>query len=321
MNASKYAYGFVKSRCIKDNILDKSILYEVDKAPLQDVVSILSNTIYREGLVIYSNKPIMLMLDYAITHSFSKVIEKLLLTPLPYSDKKLLQLILSRNVMENLKLLLEAHASNIEFEEIKDKLIFLNNFNEHVAKSIFETPTAEVINSFRILPFSISDDDISDLFNINIAYVRALYYNAMKINDIRLKKLLYNEIDRNNAILLIKSKISNIEINVDSIFKGNISKDKLIQIYRSGSLEELAEELGLADAYNAYLSSGWLTYFDLEMDKKLKDITKQFSSEVLTLGSIISIYYLKYFETRLLRLIIRSKEHGFNLDFSRWYNV
>jgi V/A-type H+-transporting ATPase subunit C len=336
-----YAYANARVKTMQSDLLSRAKIESL--ASMKDfgeIIHELNETVYKEDLtslsVKYSNAD---LLEAAINRHLVRVF-KTVLALTPEDAKDVMALILGKWDIHNIELIISSKALGYSFGPQSD--VFL--------VSSYDYPLGPIAGalSYYDLKNLIDMKDISGvvewverryggdfepylekyrsegnigplLLEIELVYLRKLIASVQEKagTEMRVLSVLKARIDEKNIVALLKGKERNFNIQDISKFTvegGNLNKAFLNELYRSGTVEELVENLrsyyDLTEALPEYKQRG-LVAIENALNKRI--IQRSINSLKVappSLSSVVGYVMLKELEVENLTKIIRGKENG-----------
>jgi len=345
--ALKYGYSNARVRGMKGLLLSSNYLDELIKVPtIPEMAELLQRTHYKEHIAALSLKHSgSSLIELAAGRHFVEVVNRVRHFT-PKSDKQILNGLLKRWDLLNLKVVLIAMRSGKSFDEIKDYLFSLGSMSiedfgkiakaddEQLLKVIKSTPIGKELFSLSMKSFSkrmLESFNESIKKKDNFAQVQIIlgiygYLFAEKAlestnRDVKkILKILRNEIDAKNILIIERiKKYKKTKYDNQSIPKylisGGASKSLIDEILLSKDLDTTAKILSKRFKEFTVKSKSELSLVDLEIafEKALAyEKSKIFFQSNLSIGVILGFLLLKEEEMNNLRKIAMAKELGFS---------
>ncbi|MGC8571698.1 MAG: V-type ATPase subunit [Candidatus Micrarchaeia archaeon] len=328
-----YSYSNTRVKAMKSKLLNKEILDDIARLNnIPQILAVLLKTDYKENIEKYGNIEIETeMIDYSLNQSLSDAAEKLVrITPNP--EKTIIESIVSKWDMYNIKLIIHAKATNKSYEEIKQLIIKSKKIPDFAIKeALNQNSFYDTINELSsIIPYkklltTVNEvyKKTSDIVKVEDTVDKYFFDEYSKIVPLIEKeskesaKIIKLDIEIRNILMLIRAKKYDLdEAKLKELLTQNgvTSINNLIELYKaSKNFKELIEGIttfNLADIYKKYENP---SLFDLEIYMKkifFKKINSLIAHSVLSIGAIIEFYYLKDFEISILRALINSKKYN-----------
>jgi V/A-type H+-transporting ATPase subunit C len=330
-----YGYSNTRVKAMKANMLSKEKINEIlQMENLSQIIALLLKTDYKEdieefgGLNIYTN-----LIDFALNKHIARTVEKLIRIT-PKREKEVIEKLLVKLDLYNLKLILYSKATNKSYDSIRKYIIESSKIPNIIIKEALEQSTLDdAINKLiKKTPYKKILESIKEIYkkSNNIEEVEEIvdrYFfeefgkNAKIIEkySINAAKIIAMDVEIRNLLMLIRSKKYNLseEQLKQLLIPYGITKTKeLLYIYEnSKDLKELINNIksfDLREVFNKYEKENKrLLTFEISMKNQLfKKIKILLAHEVLSIGTIIYFFYLKEREVLNLRIIINSKIYG-----------
>ena len=345
--ATKYGYSNARVKGMKGLLLKGSEMDELLKVKTMDaVVELLQRTHYKDDLaqlsLLYKGSTLV---ELAAGRHFGRLARKILKLS-PKSDRKIVQALLKRWDIQNLKTVIGAKRSGKKFEEIKPYLVAVGSLSESDLERISKAEDRMVFDEIRATGFG--KEMLSESTNMFTAGTWEVMRGAVKSMDnlLQMQALLdeyaYVYIDRNlisgskdvqGIKRLFKKEIDakNIAI-IERVKARGIDKAKIKKYMIKGGTLNDATMNALIDAkdFNAVISiaKSKLSGLDIGADnvKNIVDLEislekaiareklRAFYRSVLSIGILLGFLLLKEEELHNLRKIAKGKEFNIPED-------
>ncbi len=304
---------------------------------MSSLLSILNQTNYSKMISNYGGNNLNnSLIDFALSEDLAKSMASVMrLTP--NSDKTILKGIIGRWDLHNIKIAIEAKASNSSYEKISSYVIDYGEHNKLAVKEIMKEDSIEhilqrfMINSkySSILQEALNTysktKKVSDVINkINLLYYKSLSKSMRQLstNGEVATRIIRLEIDMRNILTLIRGRavlLDFSQIQEAIIENGNLTDDELKKIFTSSdSMESMISKITLFDlksALSQYKKTKRIIGFEISMRSSISKLAlKILTNSVLSLTTVIAYVYLKEIELSVLRALIKSKEYNLNSD-------
>jgi len=343
--AMKYGYSNARVKGMKGLLLKQADMDELVRVKSIDaVVELLERTHYKEELtqlsLMYRGSTLV---ELAAAKHFAKVARKILKT-CPKDDKKILDSLLKRWDVLNLKTVIGAKRLGKKFDEIKPYLVPVGSFTERDLQKIFEAEERAVFEEIRRTDFG--KEMLAESTALFTAGSWDIFRNAVKNMDslLQLQALLdayaYRYVDKHlssnskdiqNIRILFKKEIDakNIAI-IERLKVRGMAKEKIKEyLIKGSSFKEVTINSFIESKdFSSALGIAKRRFAGLEIEEgKIKDISgfeialekaialekvHAFYRSVLSIGSLLGFLLLKEEELNNLRKISKGKE--FNLS-------
>ncbi len=342
----KYGYSNVRVRGMKGLLLTQQFLDElISVRAISAMAELLQRTHYKEDINYYSLKyRDSAVVELAAIRHFGKIARKIKKFA-PSDDIEIINALLMKWDLLNLKMIINAKRIGKTFEEIRPYLINTGTINEsdyeRIAKAdemeLFEeikktslgeemlSSSTEHFNRSMFDAFRSSLKSMDKFFQLQTildAYIYLFMDKGLKSSDkdVELvRKLLRLEIDAKNILLIErlkahgvdKKKIRNFLIKGGTLFDLFIEKlieaDDLKKTY--GLLQTRFPKLIARKSSEKECSS--LTDLEIILEKVIAyEKVKTFHQSILSIGVLLGFLLLKEEEVNNLRKIAKAKEFG-----------
>lgn len=300
---------------------------------MQTLLSILNQTNYSKLLSNYGNNDSKdSLIDFALSDDMARSMASVMrLTP--NSDKKIMKGIIGRWDLHNIKIVLEAKASNTPYENISSYIVDYGEHNKLAVKEIMKEDSIEhIIQRFMInskysnilqeaLNTYMKTKNVSDTINkINLLYYKSLSKSMRQLstNGETASRIIRLEIDMRNILTLIRGRAVNLDysqIQEAIIENGTLTEDELKKIFTSSdSMESMISKITIFDLKTPlmqYKKNKRIIGFEITMRSFIfKLALKTLTQSVLSLTTVIAYVYLKEIELSVLRAVIKSKKYN-----------
>ncbi|MFH2105965.1 MAG: V-type ATPase subunit [Candidatus Micrarchaeota archaeon] len=344
--AMKYGYSNARVKCMKGLFLKPGFLDELIKVKsIPAMAELLERTNYKEDLTALSLKYHgSELIELAARKHFSRVVKKVI-SFTPRGDKKIVEGLLKRWDLLNLKIILNGVQKGKRFEDMKDKIFPLglmsvkhfekisnstvDTFFDAIKSSSFGKEILSVSSQyFNKRMFEAFKDTLKkgDQFTqIQVlldvyGYMIAEKYLALSTMDIsKIRGLLRNEIDAKNILIIerlkTRKKYDANAIREHLIVGGSLRSQLVNEIINSKNLSTTAVLLSKKFRGFVLPSKDNMSLVDLEvaLEKAIAyEKLKVFSNSVLSVGVILGFLLLKEEEIKNLGKIAMAKEFGFS---------
>ncbi len=342
IKTSVYGYANARVHGMKGLLLTKTNYEELANVKSIDaMVELLQKTHYKEHLleatVKYSDS---LLVESASGKHYAAIVKKLRKIT-PKGDKEIIDALLMKWDVINLKTVIASKKTNSTFQEILPKLIYAGSLSPNVLESIHEAK--DILNELKKTDFgrelfaqSIKTVGLERLSKFKKALSKTDEYSQIQamldtfsyflmekylqpyISDPDVRKifeLLRKEIATKNILIIQRLKKSNIK-------DGNLMEKYLIS---GGSLDPRAKSIltsstkkeDVLRVIKKYLPSfnteniDDLISLEIDLQKALsKEKIKIFHRTILSIGTILGFLLIKEEEMNNLRKIAKAKEFG-----------
>ncbi len=304
---------------------------------MSSLLSILNQTNYSKMLSNYGGSNLKdSLIDFALSEDMAKSMASVMrLTP--NSDKTILKGIIGRWDLHNIKIVLEAKATNSSYEKISSFIIDYGEHNKLAVKEIMKEDSIEhILQRFMInsnyssilqeaLNTYMKTKKVSDTINkINLLYYKSLSKSMRQLstNGEIASRIIRLEIDMRNILTLIRGRALSLDyaqIQEAIIENGNLPQEELKKVFTSSdSMESMVSKITIFDlktALTQYKKNKRIVGFEISMRSSIfKLALKTLTHSVLSLTTVIAYVYLKEIELSVLRAVIKSKEYNLNSD-------
>ena len=326
--ALKYGYSYSRVSAMKGLLLSKAQLIELVKSQTpQTMMELLQKTSYKqdisEAAIVRSGFSI---LELACAKNFAKTAQKLIKIA-PKNDKKLVEGLLIRWYLLNLKIIMQAKAGNETYEQIEPKLFvpdretkleiqkILNATDKDLARTIKASRFGKLLFSKWDL-FTEAFSSVQKFFELESIFDSSIYSIADEIlsgnpNAKKIREVLKKEVDSKNILLALrmkKMKLPKQKIKSNMLQGGFLTYKKLENIYDAKNLSDISPYLAEFGAVE--LTSENLVDLEISLEKFIAiSKTNAFRRSILSVGSILGFLLIKEQEVTNLRKIIKAKEH------------
>ncbi len=344
--ALKYGYANARVRGMKSTLIKPAYLDELIKVKtLSAMVELLERTRYKNELVSLSLKyKGSALIELACARDFA-VIARKLTKMAPKEDVKLVQALLKRWDVLDLKTLLNARRAGKTFEEIEPYLLLVGDLsradfekiaradNDHILEEIKKTELGKQMLSqnmksinksfMELLKKSItSADTFFQLQTLLDAYACVFVDSSFTTNnpDVeQVRKVFRKEMDAKNIVIIERMKAKKMdrkEIGNYLIPGGTLDKSTSDSIISSESLQDTIKiARGKLRGLPATGDKPTLTDFEIALEKAIAaEKLKVFSRSILSIGVILGFILLKEEELNNIRKIAKAKEFNIPED-------
>lgn len=339
--ALKYGYSNARVKAMKGLLLKQNTLEELIKVgTIEAMVEILQRTGYRNDLadasVNYSGSD---LIEMAASKNFARVVQKLVRI-VPKDDRPLLEALLVKWDLLNLKTMMHAKLLKRGYEDVKHQLFCVGGLNENDFKRIMKAEEREILreirrtklgeqmlsssteafsrsmwetfnNALRNLDTFTQTETIVDAYSYMLMD-KALAESGGKV-AFYIRDLLRLEIDEKNIMIIERLKKHGVEkkrIQETLIKGGTLSRRTLDRIIEAKDLAS-AVKIIRSKFRRLELPEGDVSLTDLEIALE-KSLAAQkvlaFHRVNLSVGVLIGFLLLKEEEMSNLRKISKSKE-------------
>ncbi|MEM3373596.1 MAG: V-type ATPase subunit [Candidatus Woesearchaeota archaeon] len=326
-------YTYARVSAMKGLLLKKNDYEKLLKLELNEIIKFL-----QEGT--YSNEINELALKYQglklIERALNKNLSKILTKIRQISDieiQPLIDMYLKRYDYYNIKTLLRAKYSNLNFEEIEDLLIPVSSLNKNNLKKLYQKQIINILVDSKLLPNSIAKEEISKYENtkdlssientLDFFYYKSTLQLSQKIPEEGklFKEFFEHEISIYNLKLILK-KIA-FELDKREIEKYIINGSKIFSIQQIKNLIN-------SQSYESFYNEFKKTYYGKFIDFKEKDLLKYevlfenfllkkrnllSHQHPLTVDTILGFMFQKETEVKNLKVIVKSKSLQLESDY------
>jgi len=335
----KYGYSNARVKAMKGLLLKPAFLDDLVRCGSSEaMIELLQRTIYKghfaEESARYSGSE---LIELAASSSFAETVDKLLRIT-PESDKKVLQALLLKYGILNLKTIMHAKKLGKEYGEVKPHLFPAGGLTEDDIRRIMKSddrglyreikrtelgrhvlaPSTARFSKRMYSNFSKamhSVDAFMKMESVIDAYVYLLMDSAFAESEGRdvaeIRQIMKREIDAKNIMIIERlKKHGRKKIHEHLIHGGTLSEVLINRIIES---KDLAQTINLVKAKFRKLELAGEDLSDLEIafEKAIAaQKTLAFHRGMLSVGVIIGLLLLKEEEVNNLRKIAKAKEFG-----------
>lgn len=331
-------YELARIRGFKRDLLAPE-LYErlIDTITVEDVVTILSETCYRDDITaalidIPGYSGIERGLKTNLAHSFSEIFAFT-----SQDAKPLVRVLFGRFDLSNIKSILRGKHVGATVAEVMDAVLPAGELTEPLLARLAEQPDVKsVVNllSSWFSPFAyplrgalIKYSETGNLLDLELPLDVYFYQKSFEelnkygtdMNALLLKEFLQMEIDFTN--ILTSLRLSKDVVSPDTAMEYFIQdgrkfgEDKYNQMVNAEEPEKILEvvagtpyQKAIEDGLRKFASNGLVSSFQRALEEfMVRSANKLFLVDPLTIGVVIAYVWTKYNEVVNLRIIIRGK--------------
>jgi V/A-type H+-transporting ATPase subunit C len=334
--ALKYGYSNARVKAMKGLLLKAAFLDDLIKcSSIEAMIELLQRTPYKgefaEDSVRYTGSEII---EIAASKNFAKTVEKLIRIT-PEKDKKILNALLLKYGLLNLKTIMHAKKIGRSYEEVKPHLLPAGGCTEEDIRRIMK---ADKGSFFREVKRTVlgqqmlavqSERTMWDKFNTAMhsmdaffqmetiidSYIYLLMEKVLEESgsyDVRhIREMLRKEIDAKNVLIIERmKKHSKKNIRENLILGGTLSEQMLNKVMESKDLETTVK-LVKHKFHKLELENQNLSDLEIAFEKAIAaQKLLAFHRGMLSVGVIIGFLLLKEEEVNNLRKIAKGKEFG-----------
>ncbi len=337
--ALKYGYSNARVKAMKGLLLKPGVVEDLVRcSSIEAMIELLQRTPYKgdfdEGSVRYSGSELV---ELAAAKNFARTVEKLIRIT-PQSDKKVLQALLLKYDLLNLKTIMHAKVLGKTYDEVKPHLFPAGGLTEeefkrimkadgqHIFREIKRTVLGEAMLSQSTAQFSKamwekfnmalrSLDSFMQMETIVDAYSYLLMDKALADSGSKdiayIRRIMKREIDAKNVMIIERlKKHGKKKIQENLIRGGTINQMTINKIIES---KDIAQTINLIKPKfgSLDLPGEDLTDLEIALEKSIaRQKTIAFHRGMLSVGVIIGFMLLKEEEISNLRKIGKGKEFG-----------
>lgn len=341
---SPYSSSFGRLQALSMNFLTNDFIQNLVKAEdVPGITRILESTWYgpeiERAASLYSGPE---LLEVAMNRHLVET-NRIALQITPFSRKTAIQAYLTKWDIYNIELILSSKIIGRPITETEPFLVSSRNFPAGITagnishdemKIILAQPTFEgVVNQLVKYKYGViliqhldtyqkTGDlssmvaDLMDFYYTNLLETLKFYQG----DEGTLRDLIRGQMDKKNILTVLKGKDSNTDKEVVKkhfISGGNISVEKLLDIYGSNNMEELVnridEQLKFGNLLDQYRKTKSLIDFEVAIDKFINiNYVKKLKNIALSIGTIFYFIIRAEFEWDNIKRIAYGKRYGFS---------
>lgn len=333
-------YANAKVKAWKSYLFDKDFFEKLMAAKnLDDVTAVLSKTVYQKdiekGLVKYKG---VLGIEEGLRLNLTRILQKL--RKITKGDKKvkyLVELILIKWDIFNLKTILRGLHAKAETEEILEQLIPVGTIDEVVLQDLVKQPSLKSVIGQALVfyphyaaPLRQGYEDYknsNNLANLELELDKYYFAYVLKRSNMRaenakiLNKAIRREIDFTNIMILLRLTEETLPEDFDKssffIEGGHITSHKLLmQLINIDNIKDIIEALqrtpyyeSLKSGYQNYLENGFIGSIERSLeDYNTRQNIALFRADPLSIATIMAYVWAKVNEIINIRIILRGKD-------------
>jgi V/A-type H+-transporting ATPase subunit C len=334
--ALKYGYSNARVKAMKGLLLKPAFLDDLVKcSSIEAMIELLQRTPYKGDFaaasVRYTGSEII---EMAASRNFAQTVQKLIRIT-PENDKKVLNALLLKYGLLNLKTIMHAKKIGRSYDEVEPHLLPAGGLTEEDIRRIMKADKSSLFREIKRTGLGQqmlgvqSERTMYDKFNTAMHSMDAFFQMETVIDsyiyllmekvlqesgskDVRsIREMLRKEIDAKNVLIIERMKRhSKKNIKENLILGGTLSEAMLTKIIESKDLETTVK-LIRHKFHKLELESQALSDLEIAFEKATaaqKLLT--FHRGILSVGVIIGFLLLKEEEVNNLRKIAKGKEFG-----------
>ncbi|MGC8567785.1 MAG: V-type ATPase subunit [Candidatus Micrarchaeia archaeon] len=328
--AKEYGYANARIKAMKSMLLSSDFIKTIEGlASIKDIEAELMKTAYRidvEEAIASNEKTMLRILDRAFTLNLARNFEKIRrITPKEHKD--LAKALTFRIAAEDLKLLINAKASNKGFESISneyipfgkmDKLLAISLLNENGVEEMLSrlanTYEFKGIAEATLKSYKARGKEVDAYVAIDKYYLESINREIKKAKNVsnEAKVILKYRIEEENMLTLLRQAKYNIK-STDYLIEGGLTSMEELSKLSGTSIEEIANNskyFDIKNAYEQYKKKPLLLPFEEEMERQLFSKSSHTLNHTnLSFAAIISFIFSKQIEISKLRQIVIYKRY------------
>lgn len=319
--AMKYGYSNARVKGMKGSLIRGSSLEELIKVnSIPAMIELLQKSDYKKDIADASvNYEGSAIISAAASQNFARTVRKLIKI-CPKEDKKIMQALLIRWDLANLKTILHAKKIGKVYTDINHLLYCVGGLNEDEFKQLMsaEGDLLLEIKKSKLGEFFNDIKKGSDLFNFIESEIDSKIYKKMdgilkkdsvkEVSNIRI--ILKKEIDAKNILIIERLKKQKIDRSL-LIEGGSLNSQFINKIKEAKDLQQVVSLVKSKFRKLELIQDGTLADLEIALERSIAEQKKfAFQKDILSLGVIIGFLLIKEEEVNNLRKIAKGKEYG-----------